>query len=195
MTIPRNRATIITLMCTVLAFVAPTLSQGENAIVVMQTTHGEISIEVFEVEAPITAANFLKLVDEGYYDGLIFHRVIPGFVIQGGGFYPGMKEKTQPPTIKNEAHLGLKNSRGTLSMARLSDPDTATSQFFINLRDNTSLDAGEGEGREGYAVFAKVVDGMDVVDTIANVETGRSLGYSDVPRESVVIDSVSRTGS
>src|SRR6201996_1109650 len=149
------------------------------------TSLGEFTIELLEKEAPITAENFLKYVDSEFFDGTIFHRVIPGFVIQGGGFTEDMAQKRTNPPIKNEADNGLKNLRGTLSMARTNDINSATSQFFVNLKDNDFLD--HSRGNFGYAVFAKVVDGMDVVDQIAGVKTGRRRGHDDVPVEDVVI--------
>lgn len=159
----------------------------------MTTNHGLIEIELFAKEAPITTANFLEYVDDGFFEGLIFHRVIPGFVIQGGGFEPGLKHKSTNPPIENEADNGLKNERGTLSMARTSDPHSATSQFFISLKDNDFLDhKGKNADGWGYAVFGKVVSGMDVVDKIAETETANSQGHQDVPSEDVVIEKVER---
>ena len=157
-------------------------------MVVFETSHGTIKIEVDADKAPISAENFLKYVEDGFYSGTIFHRVIPGFMIQGGGFDPQMAEKATNPPIKNEADNGLKNLRGTLSMARTQVKDSATSQFFINLQDNDFLDHG---GRDfGYAVFGKVSDGMDVVDKIAGVATGSHAGHADVPVDPIVIESV-----
>lgn len=136
----------------------------------------------------ITAKNFLGYTEEGFYDGTIFHRVIPNFMIQGGGFTADMKKKTTREPIANEASNGLKNERGTIAMARMRDPDSATSQFFINHRDNNSLNYVEGSNA-GYTVFGKVAEGMDVVDIIAAIKTTRKGRYSDVPAESVVIKS------
>ena len=150
---------------------------------------GKIRIELFEEEAPITTANFRRYVKESFYDGLIFHRVIPRFVIQGGGFLPEMKKRppTHPP-IQNEATNGLANKRGTLSMARMNQINSATSQFFINLKDNGSLDhRGESPARFGYAVFARVIEGMKVVDKIAATETTRVGKFRDVPQKDIVI--------
>ena len=155
-----------------------------------ETSLGDITIEMLEKEAPVTTANFLKYVDDGYFDGTIFHRVIPGFVIQGGGFTEDMTQKRTQAPIKNEADNGLKNDRGTLSMARTSDINSATSQFFINLKDNASLN--HSRGNFGYAVFARVTEGMDVVDKIAEVETGRRRGHDDVPVEPVIVRSAKR---
>ena len=154
----------------------------------MQTTHGEMLIELNAEAAPITVKNFLEYVKDGFYDGTIFHRVIPNFMIQGGGMTPQMKEKSNNDPIVNEAANGLKNLRGTLAMARTSDPDSATSQFFINHQDNAFLDyTGPQPDRIGYAVFGKVVEGLDVLDKIAAVKTKRAGHYDDVPAEPVEI--------
>jgi len=150
-----------------------------------QTTLGDFAIELLPKEAPISAENFARYVREEFFDGLIFHRVIPGFVIQGGGLTPDMSQKSNHEPIKNEASNGLKNERGNLSMARTNDVNSATSQFFINLKDNDFLD--HKPGSYGYAVFAKVVEGMDVIDEIAGVKTGRRRGHDDVPVEDVLI--------
>ncbi len=158
--------------------------------VVLSTTLGEITIELYPDKAPVTVENFLAYVDAGYFDMTIFHRVIPGFVLQGGGFTEKMDQKKTRPPIKNEAENGLKNERGTLSMARTSDINSATSQFFINLKDNSSLDHGTRDF--GYAVFAKVTAGMDVVDKIAAVPTGNRGRFQDVPVKAVIIQSARR---
>jgi cyclophilin family peptidyl-prolyl cis-trans isomerase len=150
-----------------------------------QTTLGDFSIELMPKEAPVTVENFERYVREEFFDGLIFHRVIPGFVIQGGGLTPDMSQKDNHAPIKNEANNGVKNERGFLSMARTNDINSATSQFFINLKDNDFLD--HKPGSYGYAVFAKVVDGMDVIEQIAGVKTGRRRGHDDVPVEDVMI--------
>jgi cyclophilin family peptidyl-prolyl cis-trans isomerase len=154
------------------------------------TTLGDFTVEFFEKEAPISVANFLKYVDDGFFDGTIFHRIVPGFVIQGGGFTEDMSQKRTNPAIKNEADNGLKNSRGSLSMARTNDINSATSQFFVNLKDNDFLD--HSRGNFGYAVFARVTEGMDVIDKIAAVDTGRRKGFDDVPVEPVIMTSVRR---
>ncbi len=159
-------------------------------MVVFSTTHGDITLEFYPEEAPITVENFLAYVDDEFFDGTIFHRVIPGFVIQGGGFTDEMVQKPTRDQIVNEADNGLKNVRGSLSMARTSEKDSATSQFFINLADNVFLDHGERDF--GYAVFAKVVEGMDVVDQIAAVETGNHGPHQDVPVEPVIVQSARR---
>src|SRR5512139_4190026 len=155
-----------------------------------ETTMGSFTVELFEKEAPLSAKNFLDYVDSGHFDGTVFHRVIPGFVIQGGGFTADMRQKQTSAPIRNEADNGLKNRRGTLSMARTNDPHSATSQFFVNLVDNAFLDPGRGGA--GYAVFGAVVEGMDVVDKIAAVKTGSKAGHQDVPLEPVEVKSAKR---
>jgi peptidyl-prolyl cis-trans isomerase B (cyclophilin B) len=158
-----------------------------NSMVKLITSLGEIELEVFEDRTPVTAANFLDYVRSGFYDGTIFHRVIPGFVAQGGGFVPGMDQKKTKNPIANEASKGPSNERGTLSMARTPHPDSATSQFFINFSDNKSLDyRGPGPGA-GYCVFAQVTKGMEVVDAMASVSTGRRPPHADVPKEDIVL--------
>ena len=160
--------------------------------VVMETSQGTITIELNGDAAPITVQNLLSYVDEGFYDGTIFHRVMPDFMIQGGGMEPGMKEKKTKVPIKNESSNGLSNQRGTLAMARTSAPDSATAQFFINLKDNTFLDKAQARDGVGYAVFGKVISGMDVVDKIKAVPTGRRGHHDDVPVKDVVITSMRR---
>jgi cyclophilin family peptidyl-prolyl cis-trans isomerase len=157
-----------------------------------ETNQGNFTVELFEKEAPVSAANFLKYVDDGFFDGTIFHRVIPGFMIQGGGFTEDMAQKRGQPPIKNEADNGLKNKRGTLSMARTNDINSATSQFFVNLKDNDFLD--HSKGNFGYAVFGRISEGIEVIDKIATVETARRRGHEDVPVEAVVIASARRAG-
>ncbi len=154
----------------------------------IKTNHGDIKVTLFEDKAPITCENFLDYVKDGFFDNTIFHRVIPNFMIQGGGFDPDMNQKKARDPIKNEADNGVSNKRGTLAMARTSVVDSATAQFFINLRDNDFLDHGTRDF--GYAVFGEVADGMDVVDVIAGVATGNHAGHQDVPVDSVVIESV-----
>jgi len=155
-----------------------------------ETTLGDFTVELFEKEAPQSVENFLRYIDGGFFDGTIFHRIVPGFVIQGGGFTEDMAQKRTHPPVKNEADNGLKNTRGSLSMARTNDIHSATSQFFVNLKDNEFLD--HSRGNFGYAVFAKVTEGMDVIDKIAAVETGRRRGFDDVPVEAVIMKSVRR---
>ena len=157
-------------------------------MIVMETSMGTMKIELFEDKAPITCENFLNYVRDGFYDGNIFHRVIPNFVLQGGGMTETMREKQTGKPIKNEADNGLKNLRGTLSMARTQAVDSATSQFFINLRDNAFLDHGARDF--GYAVFARVVEGSEVMDAIAAVPTGNHGFHQDVPKEPVLITRV-----
>ena len=155
-----------------------------------ETTLGAFVVELFEKEAPLSAQNFLEYAESGHFDTTVFHRVIPGFVIQGGGMTADMKQKPTREPIRNEAANGLKNRRGTLSMARTNDPHSATSQFFVNLVDNAFLDPGRGGA--GYAVFGHVVEGMAVVDAIAKVKTGRKGMHDDVPVEPVVVTSARR---
>ncbi|HET9861913.1 MAG TPA: peptidylprolyl isomerase [Steroidobacteraceae bacterium] len=157
---------------------------------VFETTLGNFEVELFDQEAPVSAQNFQEYVDEGFFDGVLFHRVIPGFMIQGGGFEPGMKQKKTRAPIKNEATNGLKNKRGTLAMARTNVVDSATAQFFINLVDNDFLDHA-GPANYGYAVFGKVTSGMDVVDQIAKVATTNRAGHQNVPATDVVITKAS----
>jgi cyclophilin family peptidyl-prolyl cis-trans isomerase len=173
-------------------------AQAANPVVVMETSYGTIKIELFEDQAPVTAKNFLDYVDSKHFDGLIFHRVVrkredgQGIgVIQGGGFMPGMKERKTKDPIKLEAKLS--NKRGTICMARTNDPDTATSQFFINVDDNLQLDPDKDKGRDGYAVFGRVIEGMDVVDKIGKVRTASAAGHDDVPVEDIMIKSAKRT--
>jgi cyclophilin family peptidyl-prolyl cis-trans isomerase len=159
-----------------------------------ETSLGNFTIELFEKEAPLSTENFLRYVDDKHFDGTIFHRVIPGFMIQGGGMEPGMGQKDTREPIKNEAKNGLKNLRGTLSMARTNEINSATSQFFVNLKDNDFLDHKPGNNSTyGYAVFGKVTEGMDVVDKIAKVKTGSRRGHQDVPLEDVVVTAAVRT--
>jgi cyclophilin family peptidyl-prolyl cis-trans isomerase len=157
----------------------------------LTTSHGPIVIELDEVKAPISSQNFLKYVDAGHYDGTIFHRVIDGFMIQGGGFNRDMTQKPVNPPIKNESTNGLKNDNYTVAMARTNVRDSATSQFFINVKDNDFLNFA-GDPNPGYAVFGKVVEGKDVVDKIKKVATGNAGMHQNVPREAVVIEKAER---
>lgn len=161
-----------------------------HPVVVLSTSKGEIEIELYPDKAPITVENFLSYVDDGFFDGTIFHRVIPKFMIQGGGFTADMEKKPTRGPIKNEADNGLENDVGTLAMARTSVVDSATAQFFINLKDNDFLNHGRRDF--GYAVFGKVTGGMDVVEKIAAVPTGRRGGHQNVPTTPVVIESAKR---
>jgi len=162
--------------------------KSQSNVVKLETSMGNIVIELNEQEAPVTVKNFLEYVEAGFYDGAIFHRIIPGFMIQGGGFTKEMTKKDTRDPIINEAKNGLSNERGTLAMARTSDPDSATAQFFINHSGNDFLNYVD-EKSAGYAVFGKVTEGMDVVDAIASVETTTRNGMDDVPVEPVIIQS------
>lgn len=165
------------------------MTEPTNPRVLLSTSLGDVSVELDPGNAPVTTQNFLDYVRSGFYDGTIFHRVIPGFMIQGGGFTAEMRQKPTECSITNEATNGLKNDRGTIAMARTSDPHSATSQFFINLVDNSFLNhTGETPQGWGYAVFGRVVEGMDVVDSIAKVRTGTRGPHADVPLEPVVIN-------
>ena len=159
-------------------------------MVQFETSHGNFTVELFAKDAPVTVANFLQYVDDGFFDGTIFHRIVPGFVIQGGGLTADFSQKDTRDPIKNEADNGVRNQRGTLSMARTNDINSATSQFFVNLTDNDFLD--HRPGNYGYAVFGRVTQGMDVVDKIAKVKTGRRKMYTDAPMEDVLIKSARR---
>ncbi len=179
------------LLCTAQA--APISQQhsaqkGKISMVKLHTNHGNITIELDAEKAPVTVKNFLDYVNSGFYDNTLFHRVIDGFMIQGGGFEHGMKEKATKATIRNEAANGLTNDKYTIAMARTSDPHSATAQFFINLKDNIFLDytASSSQGY-GYCVFGKVVSGTEVLDAIRKVKTGNKSGHQDVPLEDVVL--------
>ncbi len=165
---------------------AETKKQESNPKVAFETTKGTIIIELYADKAPVTVKNFLRYVEEGFYTGTIFHRVIPGFMIQGGGFTKDMQQKQPHEPIINEANNGVKNLRGVLSMARTNDPNSATSQFFISVKDNSNLDYA-GARNPGYAAFAKVIEGMDVADKIVSVETTTIGDKQDVPVEPIVI--------
>ncbi len=162
----------------------------ENPKILMKTTKGDITIELYPDKAPLSVANFLSYVNEKFYDGTIFHRVIKNFMIQGGGLTEDFQEKPAKAPIQNEAKNGLKNKRGTLAMARMAEPHTASSQFYINHVDNPGLDYGQAADGWGYCVFGNVIEGMDVVDAIANSPTMTKYGQRDVPRETIKILSV-----
>lgn len=169
------------------------MAENNNPEVLLETTAGDILLELYPDKAPKTVENFLKYVDEGFYDNTIFHRVINGFMIQGGGMDARMREKETHEPVENEADNGLKNERGTIAMARTMDPHSASAQFFINHADNDFLDHREPTPDGwGYAVFGKVIDGMDVVDKIAKVKTGTVGSHSDVPKDMVLITKASR---
>ena len=167
-------------------------SKGGKPVVTLTTSLGVIEVELDPDKAPITVKNFLDYVDAGFFDGTIFHRVIPDFMIQGGGFTPSFDQKKTRAPIKNEAENGLANARGTIAMARTSVVDSATAQFFINLKDNDFLNHKGPGSAFGYAVFGHVISGMDVVDKIAAVQTGTKNGMQDVPKTDVVIQSAKR---
>lgn len=167
------------------------MTEQTNPRVLISTNHGDITLELDAAKAPASAKNFVDYVTSGFFDGTIFHRVIPGFMIQGGGFTVDMDQKPTQCSITNEAANGLKNDRGTVAMARTSNPHSATSQFFINLVDNGFLNhTGQTPQGWGYAVFGKVVEGMDVADAIAKVQTGNHGPHADVPREPVIMNQV-----
>jgi len=166
------------------------LTENKNMII-LHTNHGDITLELETEKAPLTAENFINYVKDGFYDGTVFHRVIDGFMVQGGGFTEDMAQKRCNETIKNEASNGLSNVTGTVAMARTSDPHSATAQFFININDNTFLDfKSESAQGWGYCVFAKVSAGMDVVNKIKAVNTGNNGMHQDVPLEAVIIEKV-----
>jgi peptidyl-prolyl cis-trans isomerase A (cyclophilin A) len=188
-----NRSTF--LRCLFLFVVTVIFACGQSAraadpVVVVKTSLGSFEVQLDPTHAPLSTANFLDYVDKKFYDGTIFHRVIPGFMVQGGGFGPDMTEKPPGQPIKNEGLNGLHNLRGTIAMARTSDPDSATAQFYVNVADNDSLDATPDN--PGYAVFGKVIKGMEVVDKIVGVETTTKGMYENVPVEPIVIESVRR---
>ncbi len=170
---------------TTVLLAAPAMGQDAAPRVALETNHGTIVLELNPEKAPITVANFLQYAERGWYDGTIFHRVMDEFMIQGGGFTADMQQKITRGQIENESKNGLSNKRGTISMARLPDPHTATAQFFINSVDNDGLDASGGNF--GYAVFGEVVEGLDVVDAISKVSTGSKAGHQNVPVEAVTI--------
>ncbi len=185
-----NRSTFLRIVVAFAALATLAIAKPVHAadpVVILKTSLGEIDIQLDPKNAPKTTANFLAYVKKGFYDGTIFHRIIPGFVVQGGGFTPDMSEKPTDPPIKNEASNGLHNLRGTISMARTNDPDSATSQFFLNLVDNSSkLDPG-GVSPDGYAVFGKITKGLDVIDKMAAVPTGSVGPFQDVPTTPVTL--------
>jgi cyclophilin family peptidyl-prolyl cis-trans isomerase len=176
-----------------LGLITAVSAEAANPIVVLKTSKGEITVELFADKAPLTVGNFLSYVDAKFYDGTIFHRVIKNFMIQGGGLTAAFVEKPQKPPIRNEAANRLKNLRGTLAMARSDAPHSATSQFFINHKNNADLDHKNTTADGfGYCVFGQVLKGMDVVDAIASVPVGIVKGYEDAPRQTITIESVRR---
>ena len=179
-------------LCLFLAMLGTTAMSDTQPKVQFDTNKGTIVIELNQEKAPVTVENFLSYVKSGFYDGVIFHRVIPNFMIQGGGFTPDMQQKSTQENIENEANNGLKNTKGSIAMARTSAPHSASSQFFINVKDNSFLDfTSETPQGWGYAVFGQVIDGIEVVETIENVTTGIVGPYSDVPKEAVIIEKAS----
>jgi len=181
---------VVTCFVIAVSLAGAQFAHAADPVVVLKTSMGEIDIQLDPTHAPISTANFLAYVDKKFYDGTIFHRIIPGFMVQGGGFEPGMKEKQTSAPIKNEAGNGLRNLRGTISMARTNDPDSATSQFFLNLVDNPPLDPGMNGA--GYAVFGKIIKGTDVIDKMAQVKTTTKGPFGDVPVDDVVLISARR---
>lgn len=181
--------TSVTITLAIGLFAVSAGAAGKNPTVLMETSLGKVKIELFQKESPLSVKNFLTYVKDGFYNGTAFHRVMPGFMIQGGGFTLKMMQKSTRKPVPNEASNGLKNERGTIAMARTSDPDSATAQFFINLVNNNGLNRPQPDGY-GYAVFGRVIEGMDVVDRIAGVRTGVRMGMRDVPLEPVEITSV-----
>src|SRR5262245_35640773 len=188
---------VVTVCLVVLGMMAASGARAANPVVVLETSAGNIKIELFEDKAPVTVKNFLKYVEDKHYDGTIFHRVIEDFMIQGGGFEPGMTQKKTRDPIKNESDNGLSNAKGTIAMARLGRDvgnvkaaDSATSQFFINVKDNKGLDRANAGDKVGYCVFGRVIEGMDVVDKIKVAKTTTKKGHDDVPEDDIVVKSV-----
>jgi peptidyl-prolyl cis-trans isomerase B (cyclophilin B) len=173
-------------LCVLPAHASTPATKGKMKMVKLHTNHGIITLQLDAEKAPLTVQNFLDYVNSGFYSNTVFHRVIPNFMIQGGGFEPGMKQKKTNAPIKNEAANGLKNDVYTIAMARTNDPQSATAQFFINVKNNAFLDY-PGQDGWGYCVFGKVVEGKEVIDAIAKVATGNSGFYQDVPKEDVII--------
>ena len=183
---------LIGALCLVVALIAPVDSAAQdNPVVVIETSMGDITAELYQDRAPISVENFLGYVNDGFYDGTIFHRVISNFMIQGGGFTADMEKKPTRDPIQNEADNGLKNDRGTLAMARTPEINSATAQFFINVRDNDFLNyKGDSPQEYGYAVFGRVTEGMDVVDKIKDTPTGSVGPFQDVPTQKVIIETI-----
>ena len=189
LSVSKGAASLLGAICLIISMKGIAMSENTNPEVLLKTSMGEIVIELYEDKSPVTVKNFLRYVREGRYDGTIFHRVIDGFMIQGGGMTPDMKEQQTHAPIKNEAGNGMKNKKGTVAMARTQVVDSATAQFFINLKDNDFLDHRDDSPRGyGYAVFGKVVKGMDVVEKIGHVKTGSRGFHRDVPLKPVVIE-------
>ncbi len=184
------RTIVLAMTCMLLSGIA-LAAEGGNPVVLMSTSMGDVKIELDQAKAPKTVANFLAYVKDKFFDGTVFHRVIPGFMIQGGGFDKDMNQKKTKAPIENEASNGLKNLTGTLAMARTNDPNSATAQFFINVKDNAFLDhRDKTQAGYGYAVFGKVVSGMDVIQKIEHVQTTTRMPHQNVPVEPVIIKSI-----
>ena len=185
----RSTTKLSVLLCLFLAMLGTSAMSDTQPKVQFDTNKGTIVIELNQEKAPLTVKNFLSYAESGFYDGVIFHRVIPNFMIQGGGFTPDMQQKSTQANIENEANNGLKNVKGSIAMARTSAPHSASSQFFINVKDNSFLDfTSETSQGWGYAVFGQVVEGIEVVEAIENVTTGIVGPYSDVPKDAVIIE-------
>jgi cyclophilin family peptidyl-prolyl cis-trans isomerase len=180
----------LALFCVAL-LVGSASAADKNPIVVVDTSLGSFKMELYPDKAPKTVKNFLDYVDDKFYDGTVFHRIIPTFMIQGGGYEKGMKEKKTKEPIQNESDNGLSNTRGSVAMARTNEPNSATAQFYVNVKDNDFLDRAKARDRVGYCVFGKVIEGMEVVDKIKDVKTGAN----DIPSEDVVIKSIRRVES
>lgn len=181
----------VAVLCLMVALAASPIAAQEKPVVIIETSMGDITMELNAGRAPVSVENFLGYVKAGFYDGTIFHRVIASFMIQGGGFTPDMTKKPVKDPIKNEAQNGLRNRKYTVAMARTNEVDSATAQFFINTKDNSFLDNKGTTARDyGYAVFGKIVDGMDIVDAIDKVKTTTKSGFSDVPAEPVMIKTI-----
>ena len=186
-----HKLVLLAACCVAMTLHSPEAAAQDNPVVVIETSLGTITAELDRAKAPLSVGNFMQYVAEGHYNGTVFHRVIKGFMVQGGGFTADMQQKPVRAQIKNEATNGLKNERGTLAMARTNVVDSATSQFFINTVNNTALNnRGTSQQDYGYAVFGKVIDGMDVLDTIEGVATGSRGPYRDVPDAPVEIVSI-----
>lgn len=180
----------VVVLCFMVFGVAAGTARAANPVVAIETNHGTFKVELFEDKAPVTVKNFLQYVEDKHYDGTVFHRVISDFMIQGGGFEPGMKEKKTRDPIKNESSNGLSNLKGTLAMARTNEPNSATAQWYVNVKDNTFLDKAKARDGVGYCVFGRVIEGLDVVEKIKGVETDTVQGHENVPTKDVVIKSV-----
>ena len=180
----------VMILCFVVLGMVAGSARAANPVVLVETSLGTFKVELFEDKAPVTVKNFLQYVEDKHYDGTIFHRVISDFMIQGGGFEPGMKEKKTRDPIKNESSNGLSNLKGTLAMARTGEPNSATAQWYVNVKDNNFLDKAKARDGVGYCVFGRVIEGLDVIEKIKGVETDTVKGFENVPSKDVVIKSV-----